>query len=134
MSSPTNTPWKTDRWFVSPWNCSPEVTAGLHFSIKIQFGHGITSTVIAPAAGVEVIQTTVTGVGERVGNVPLEETALSLMTQYGIDLGLGYSKLCELSNFVLESRRSASAKPTGGGQATALGGTRHYHQLSRQLR
>jgi isopropylmalate/homocitrate/citramalate synthase len=101
MSSPTNTPWKTDRWFVSLWNCSPEVTAGLHFSIKIQFGHGITSTVIAPAAGVEVIQTTVTGVGERVGNVPLEETALSPMTQYGIDLGVGYSKLCELSDFVL---------------------------------
>jgi isopropylmalate/homocitrate/citramalate synthase len=25
------TPWKTDKWFVSPWNYDPEVTSGLNF-------------------------------------------------------------------------------------------------------
>ena len=74
-----------------------------HF--HVDFGHGITNTILALAAGAEVIHTTVTGVGERAGNVPMEETVLSLLTQYGIDLGLNYSKLCELSDLVLECAR-----------------------------
>jgi isopropylmalate/homocitrate/citramalate synthase len=76
-----------------------------HF--HVDFGHGITNTILALAAGAEVIHTTVTGVGERAGNVPMEETVLSLLTQYGIDLGLDYSKLCELSDLVLECARVA---------------------------
>ncbi len=31
-----NTPWKTDRWFVSPWNFDPEVRAGMGFG-KVEF-------------------------------------------------------------------------------------------------
>ncbi len=34
-------PWRTDRWFVSPWNYEPEVTAGLSFPDKIQV-HDVT--------------------------------------------------------------------------------------------
>lgn len=29
-------PWKTDEWFVSPWNYQPEVRAGLNFALKIK--------------------------------------------------------------------------------------------------
>ncbi len=34
-------PWKTDKWFVSPWNFAPEVRAELHFPKQVKF-HDIT--------------------------------------------------------------------------------------------
>ncbi len=34
-------PWKTDRWFTSPWNWAPEVRAALHFPENIRF-HDVT--------------------------------------------------------------------------------------------
>ena len=33
----TSTPWKTDRWFTSPWNFVDEVKATHHFAPRIQF-------------------------------------------------------------------------------------------------
>jgi isopropylmalate/homocitrate/citramalate synthase len=53
-------------------------------------------------AGAEVIHTTVTGIGERTGNTPMEETVLALLTLYGIDTGIKYQKLNELSSLVRE--------------------------------
>ena len=35
------TPWKTDKWFTSPWNHDPEVTAGYDFPEEIQI-HDVT--------------------------------------------------------------------------------------------
>jgi isopropylmalate/homocitrate/citramalate synthase len=57
---------------------------------------------MAVLAGAEVIHSTVTGIGERAGNTPLEETALALLTLYGIDVGIRYNKLNELSQLVQE--------------------------------
>src|SRR5512136_3421013 len=37
----SNQPWKTQNWFVSPWNFADEVRAGLHFPAKIKI-HDIT--------------------------------------------------------------------------------------------
>ena len=37
----TNTPWKTEDWFTSPWNFAPEVTKDWKFPEKIQF-HDVT--------------------------------------------------------------------------------------------
>ena len=34
-------PWKTDKWFVSPWNFAEPVRAQLHFPKQIKF-HDIT--------------------------------------------------------------------------------------------
>lgn len=36
-----NQPWKTDRWFVSPWNYAPEVRESLHFPQQIRM-HDVT--------------------------------------------------------------------------------------------
>ncbi|MCL6450956.1 MAG: hypothetical protein K6T75_06665 [Acetobacteraceae bacterium] len=47
-----STPWKTDRWFVSPWNFAPEVTAGLAFPRSIAI-HDITLRDGEQQAGVE---------------------------------------------------------------------------------
>jgi isopropylmalate/homocitrate/citramalate synthase len=70
----------------------------IHF--HSDFALGVANTVMAVLAGAEVIHSTVTGIGERAGNAPMEETALALLTMYGIDVGIDYSKMNELSKLV----------------------------------
>jgi isopropylmalate/homocitrate/citramalate synthase len=64
------------------------------------FGLGVANTIAALAAGAEVAHVTVTGTGERAGNVPLEDTVLSLKCMYGIDLGLKTEEFYSLSKLV----------------------------------
>ncbi len=64
------------------------------------FGMGVANTINAVLAGAEVIHTTVLGIGERAGNTPMEETVLALLTMYGIDVGIDYSKLNELAKLI----------------------------------
>lgn len=71
-----------------------------HF--HMDFGLGVANTLIAVAEGVEVIQTTVTGIGERSGNTPTEETVLALLTLYGVDTGIRTERFVELSKLVME--------------------------------
>ena len=54
----------------------------------MDFGMGVANTALAVAEGASVIQTTVSGLGERAGNAPMEETVLALLTMYGIDMGI----------------------------------------------
>ena len=72
----------------------------IHF--HADFGLAVANTIMAVLAGAEVIHSTVTGIGERTGNTPMEETVLALLTLYGIDVGLKYDKLNELSMLVRE--------------------------------
>ena len=37
----SNQPWKTDKWFVSPWNFDESVRPQLHFAKQIKF-HDVT--------------------------------------------------------------------------------------------
>jgi len=71
-----------------------------HF--HMDFGLGVANTLIAVSEGVEVIQTTVTGIGERAGNTPMEETVLALLTMYGIDTGIHTERFFDLSRLVME--------------------------------
>jgi isopropylmalate/homocitrate/citramalate synthase len=71
-----------------------------HF--HMDFGLGVANTLIAIAEGVEVIQTTVTGIGERAGNTPMEETVLALLTMYGLDTGIRTERFTELSKLVMQ--------------------------------
>src|SRR5450830_91434 len=66
------------------------------------FGMGVANTIMALAEGVEVMHTTVLGIGERAGNTPMEETAMALLTLYGVDTGLNYAKFFELAHLVAE--------------------------------
>jgi isopropylmalate/homocitrate/citramalate synthase len=66
------------------------------------FGLGVANTIAALAAGASVAHTTVTGLGERAGNVPMEEVVMSLLCLHGLDLGIRTEKFCELSKFVLD--------------------------------
>jgi isopropylmalate/homocitrate/citramalate synthase len=69
------------------------------------FGLGVANTVAALAAGATVAQTTITGIGERAGNVPMEDVVLSLLCLHGVDLGIRTEKMCEVSRFVLDRAR-----------------------------
>src|SRR3990172_6678370 len=69
-----------------------------HF--HMDFAMGVANTIMALAEGVEVMHTTVLGIGERAGNVPMEETVMALLTMYGVDVGLDYTKLTPLANLV----------------------------------
>jgi isopropylmalate/homocitrate/citramalate synthase len=66
------------------------------------FGLGVANTTAALAAGASVAHTTVTGLGERAGNVPMEDVVMSLLCLYGLDLGIRTEKFCEVSRFVLD--------------------------------
>jgi len=69
------------------------------------FGLGVANTIAALQAGASVAHTTVTGLGERAGNVPMEDVVLSLLCLYGIDLGIHTEKFCDVSRFVLDLAR-----------------------------
>ena len=66
------------------------------------FGLGVINTIAALANGAEVAHVTVTGTGERAGNVPLEDTVMALHTLYGVDTGIKTEKFYELSKLVQE--------------------------------
>ena len=78
------------------------VTKPLEIHFHSDFGMGVANTINAVLAGAEVIHSTVLGIGERAGNTPMEETVMALLTMYGIDVGIDYGKLNELSRLVRE--------------------------------
>lgn len=93
---------------------SPQATAFMTRKVKerinkpleahfhMDFSLGVANTVTAVANGVGTAQVSVTGIGERAGNTPLEDTVMALKTMYGIDSGLDLTKLYGLSKLVRE--------------------------------
>lgn len=77
-----------------------DVPVETHF--HMDYGLGVANSLIAAASGANVIQTTVSGLGERAGNTPLEETTLALLTCYGRDIGIRTEKLTGLARMVCE--------------------------------
>ncbi len=71
-----------------------------HF--HMDFGMGVANTALAVAEGASVIHTTVSGIGERAGNAPTEETVLALLTMYGLDLGIKTEKFTEIARLVAD--------------------------------
>lgn len=64
------------------------------------FGLATANTLGAVQGGVKVVDVTVNGYGDRAGNAPLEEVALSLEILYGVDTGIDKRGLYELCKFV----------------------------------
>ena len=93
-----------------------QVPLETHF--HMDYGMGVANTVIAAAAGASCVQVTVSGLGERAGNTPLEETVLALLTLYGQDLGIRTQSLTELARLVAELSgvQQPSNRPVTGTQ------------------
>ena len=71
-----------------------------HF--HMDYGFGVANSLIAAAAGADVIQTTVAGLGERAGNTPLEETVVALRTLYDRDIGIRTEAMAPLARLVTD--------------------------------
>ncbi len=85
-----------------------------HF--HMDFGMGVANTILAAGEGASVLQTTVSGLGERAGNAPTEETVLALLTMYGYDMGIKTEKFTEIARLVAELsgvRQPANRPVTG---------------------
>jgi isopropylmalate/homocitrate/citramalate synthase len=78
----------------------PDVRLEAHF--HDDFGLAVANSLSAIAVGVEVVHTTVSGVGERAGNCPMEELALALRMLYGVEHGLQTEEFYSLSRLVRE--------------------------------
>lgn len=85
-----------------------------HF--HMDFGMGVANSILAVAEGASVIHTTVSGIGERAGNAPTEETVLALLTMYGIDTGIRTEKFTEIARLVsdLSGVRQPANRPVTG--------------------
>lgn len=64
------------------------------------FGLAVANSLAAVTEGAEVVHTTVNGIGERMGNADLAESALALEALYGVKLNIRFDKLRELSKLV----------------------------------
>ena len=71
-----------------------------HF--HMDFGMGVANSILAVAEGASVIHTTVSGIGERAGNAPTEETVLALLTMYGVDTGIDTTTFTDIARLVAE--------------------------------
>ncbi len=71
-----------------------------HF--HMDFGMGVANSILAVAEGASVIHTTVSGIGERAGNAPTEETVLALLTMYGVDTGIDTTKFTDIARLVAD--------------------------------
>jgi isopropylmalate/homocitrate/citramalate synthase len=94
--------------------CIPEAAAYLVKKVKgavkapveVHFhndlGLAVANSVAGLAAGASCAHVTVNGVGDGCGNASFEEVAVALLTVYGVNLGLNYDKIYELSRMVQE--------------------------------
>lgn len=64
------------------------------------FGFAMANSIAALSNGAEAITTTVGGMGERAGNVPLEQFVMALKHLYKRDLGIKTEEMSELSKMV----------------------------------
>ncbi|HTU01394.1 MAG TPA: hypothetical protein VMG58_06245 [Candidatus Sulfotelmatobacter sp.] len=95
------------KYFVEQTKARIKKPLETHF--HMDFGMGVANTIIALAAGAEVVHSTISGIGERAGNVPTEDTVISLLTMYGVDTGIKTEKLTKLSQYVRKIAKLAMA-------------------------
>ncbi len=92
--------------------CTPQAVGAVIRKLKARFNKpieihchedfhlGVANTIAALASGASVAHVTVSAIGERAGNVGLEETVMALLCLYGVDLGMDTTKFYELSKLV----------------------------------
>lgn len=93
-----------------------DVPLETHF--HMDFGMGVANTILAVAEGASVMHTTVSGIGERAGNAPTEETVLALLTMYGLDIGIKTERFTEIARLVgdLSGVQQPGNRPVTGQQ------------------
>jgi isopropylmalate/homocitrate/citramalate synthase len=85
----------------------PDTRLEAHF--HDDFGLAVANSIAALAAGVDVVHTTVSGLGERAGNAPMEDLALALKMLYAAHHNLDTREFYGLSRLVRERAGQAIA-------------------------
>jgi isopropylmalate/homocitrate/citramalate synthase len=78
------------------------------------FGMAVANSVAGVLSGADRIHTAVTGIGEGSGNCCTEELVMSLLVLQGIDMGLKYDRLYELSKLVRNTAGVTANRPIVG--------------------
>jgi len=93
------------------------VSCPVEFHCHNTLGLATANTLMAIAAGAEVVHSTVTGIGDDSGNARTEEVLLALQVLYGIDTEVQYSKLTALSKLVAGVAGAPPTTPIVGERA-----------------
>ncbi len=80
------------------------------------FGMAVANTIMSVLEGGEVIHSTITGIGEGGGNCPMIEAVMALRILYGVDAGIRYDMLTELSDLVDDIAGQGPNRPFVGEQ------------------
>jgi methanogen homocitrate synthase len=80
-----------------------ELEVPLSAHLHNDFGLATINSIAALSAGAEAIATTVGGIGERAGNVPLEQLVMVLKSLYGKDIGISTEGLTDLGRLVFDA-------------------------------
>ncbi|OZD68964.1 hypothetical protein CH298_26650 [Rhodococcoides fascians] len=89
---------------------------GIEFHGHNDFGLSVANSIAASAAGASAIHTAVHGLGERIGNTPLEEYVVAAKVLYDADIPFDTSQIMDLSRLVAAASGSepSSNKPIVG--------------------
>jgi isopropylmalate/homocitrate/citramalate synthase len=79
-----------------------EVKVPVALHLHNDFGLATANAIAGVRAGAAAVTTTVNGIGERAGNVPLEQFAVALKYLYGLDIGIDCTKMKALSDHICQ--------------------------------
>ena len=108
----------------------------IEFHIHNDFGLATAGAIAAVCGGASVIQSTMCGIGERVGNVATEEIALALEVLLGVKTGIRLEKLYETARLVQEIAKFyvGPNKPVIGGNAFRVASGWIYWMINKARR
>jgi methanogen homocitrate synthase len=86
------------RWFVRELKKTIKKPISVH--LHNDFGLALANALAAVEEGARAVGVTVNGLGERAGNVPLEQFSVAMKVFYNVDLGVDTSRLKETSDLV----------------------------------
>jgi isopropylmalate/homocitrate/citramalate synthase len=107
-----------------------EVPFGVHFHNDL--GMATANTLTAAVAGANVLMGSFAGLGERAGNVCLEECAAALRVKYGIDMGIDLERLTAAALRIAEIARMPipPCKPILGANVFSHEAGIHVHGIT----
>jgi len=79
-----------------------EVNVPVSVHLHNDFGLALANALVSVEKGAQTVATTVNGIGERSGNVPLEQIVVAFEVMYGLDTGVDTTKLSALCRKVSE--------------------------------
>lgn len=93
------TPEKTYVWIRDLLELTQNAPLGVHFHNDL--GMALENTIQAVLAGASMISGTFRGIGERAGNIPLEQVLTGLKWRFGIEVeGINYEALSQVTDYL----------------------------------